>query len=99
MKKQINKLMTVTGLSLALSFSMVLPAMADALDNITDRGKLVVGVKADYAPWGMRDADGNVVGMEHDMLAEFVKRVSAATGETIELEKVVVVASNHMQSL
>ncbi|HIL42521.1 MAG TPA: ABC transporter substrate-binding protein, partial [Gammaproteobacteria bacterium] len=49
MQKQINKLMTVTGLSLALSFSMVLPAMADALDTITDRGKLVVGVKADYA--------------------------------------------------
>ena len=89
----------MTGLSLALSFSMVLPAMADALDNITDRGKLVVGVKADYAPWGMRDADGNVVGMEHDMLAEFVKRVSAATGKTIELEKVVVVASNRMQFL
>ena len=28
MKKQVKRLMTVTGLSLALSFSMVLPAMA-----------------------------------------------------------------------
>ena len=39
------------------------------LVTIADRGKIVVGVKADYAPWGMRDAEGNVVGMEHDMLA------------------------------
>ena len=77
--------MTVTGLSLALSFSMVLPAMADALGDIADRGKIVVGVKADYAPWGMRDAEGNVVGMEHDMLASFVQYVSAATGKTIEM--------------
>ena len=99
MKKQINKLMTVTGLSLALSFSMALPAMADTLDDIADRGKIVVGVKADYAPWGMRDAAGNLVGMEHDMLSSFVKYVSAATGKTIELEKVVVVASNRMQFL
>ena len=97
MKKQINKLMTVTGLSLALSFSMVLPAMADALGDIADRGKIVVGVKADYAPWGMRDAEGNVVGMEHDMLASFVQYVSSATGKTIDMEQVVVVASNRMQ--
>ena len=99
MKKQVKRLMTVTGLSLALSFSMVLPAMADALGDIADRGKIVVGVKADYAPWGMRDAEGNVVGMEHDMLASFAQYVSAATGKTIEMEKVVVVASNRMQFL
>ncbi|MEO3414541.1 transporter substrate-binding domain-containing protein [Roseovarius sp. CAU 1744] len=74
-------------------------AIADALDDIAARGKIVVGVKADYAPWGMRDADGNLIGMEHDMIDDFVTRVSDAVGKPIELEKVVVVASNRMQFL
>lgn len=72
---------------------------ADALDDIAARGKIVIGVKADYAPWGMRDADGNLIGMEHDMIDDFVRRVSEAVGKEIELEKVVVVASNRMQFL
>ncbi len=72
---------------------------ADSLDDIAERGKIVVGVKADYAPWGMRDAAGNLVGMEHDMIDDFVARVSEAVGKPIELEKVVVVASNRMQFL
>ncbi len=74
-------------------------ASADVLDDIAERGKIVVGVKADYAPWGMRDADGNLIGMEHDMIDDFVMRVSEAVGKPIELEKVVVVASNRMQFL
>ncbi len=74
-------------------------AGADALDDIAKRGKIVVGVKADYAPWGMRDAAGNLVGMEHDMIDDFVKRVSKEVGKPIALEKVVVVSSNRMQFL
>ncbi len=73
--------------------------LAGTLDDIVARGKLVVGVKADYAPWGMRDASGNLVGMEHDMLADLAKRLGEKAGKTIELEKVVVVASNRMQFL
>ena len=83
----------------ALVVALAMPAMADALGDIAARGKIVVGVKADYAPWGMRDASGNLVGMEHDMIDDFVKRVSKAVGKTIRLEKVVVVASNRMQFL
>ncbi len=75
------------------------PAAADTLDDIIKRGKLITGVKADYAPWGMRDSSGAVVGMEIDMLADFAKRLSAKAGKTIELEMVVVVASNRMQFL
>lgn len=75
------------------------PAAADTLDDIIKRGKLITGVKADYAPWGMRDSSGNVVGMEIDMLTDFAKRLSAKAGKTIELEMVVVVASNRMQFL
>ena len=92
MKKQINKLMTVTGLSLALSFSMVLPAMADALGDIADRGQSVVGVKADYAPWGMRDAEANVVGMEHEPLASYAISVKSQTGKTTEMQNALSIA-------
>lgn len=84
--------------SAALAFATT-AAMADALDDIAARGKIVVGVKADYAPWGMRDASGNLIGMEHDMIDDFVMRVSEAVGKSIELEKVVVVASNRMEFL
>ncbi len=91
----LKQLLTVAT-ALALSATA---ASADALGDIAERGKIVVGVKADYAPWGMRDADGNLIGMEHDMIDDFVMRVSEAVGTPIDLEKVVVVASNRMQFL
>jgi len=85
--------------STALLALVATPVFADKLDDIAERGKMVVGVKADYAPWGMRDSDGNLIGMEHDMMDDFVARVSKEVGKPIELEKVVVVASNRMQFL
>ncbi len=94
-----KRLMTGGAIAAALFVGSVLPATADTLDDIIERGKVVVGVKADYAPWGMRDAAGNLVGMEHDMIADFGARLSEHAGKTIEVEKVVVVASNRMQFL
>jgi len=73
--------------------------MADTLADIISRGKMVVGSKADYAPWGMRDAQGNIVGMEVDMAMDLAKRIGEKAGKTIEVEVVPVVASNRMQFL
>ena len=58
-----------------------------------ERGKLVVGVKADYKPWGYRDESGAIVGMEVDM----AQAVADAMG--VELETVAVQSSNRMQFL
>ena len=58
-----------------------------------DRGTLVVGVKADYKPWGFRDSDGKLVGMEIDMAQD----VADALG--VELKLVPVQSSNRMQFL
>ena len=91
----LKEIMTCAGV-LAITTAI---ASADPLDDIAERGKIVIGVKADYAPWGMRDAEGNLIGMEHDMIDDFVMRVSDAVGKPIELEKVVVVASNRLQFL
>lgn len=89
----------LTSLALATVFTgSVLtstPAMADndRFKKVLDRGKLVVGVKADTRPWGFRDSNGDLVGMEIDM----AKDVAKALG--VDLELVVVQSSNRMQFL
>lgn len=57
------------------------------------RGKVIVGVKADYKPWGYRDSSGAIVGMEIDI----AKEMAAAMG--VKLELVPVQSSNRMQFL
>jgi len=61
--------------------------------RVMERGKVVVGVKPDYKPWGFRDESGNLVGMEIDMAQD----VADAMG--VELELVGVQSSNRMQFL
>lgn len=68
-------------------------AQADGLDDIKKKGTLVVGVKADYPPYGFRDPSGQIVGMEPDM----AKAVADKLGVKLQLEPVV--ASNRMQFL
>ena len=68
-------------------------ARADALDDIKKRGTLIVGVKADYKPYGFRDPSGAIVGIEPDLAADVAKRLG------VKLELVPVVSSNRMQFL
>ena len=68
-------------------------AQNDRFMEVMKRGKLAVGVKADYKPWGFRNANGNLVGMEIDMAQD----VADALG--VELELVPVQSSNRMQFL
>jgi len=49
------------------------PARAGSLDDIRARGTLIVGTKADYQPFGFRDAAGNIVGFEPDIAGEVAK--------------------------
>ena len=60
-------------------------------NKVMSRGKIVVGVKADYKPWGYRDTSGDIVGMEIDMAKDvesYVHRIgrtgrAGATGTSI----------------
>ncbi len=83
--------------AMALALSSVAASAADCTNDtwnkVMNRGKLVVGVKADYKPWGYRDTDGSLVGMEIDMANE----VAATMG--VEAELVAVQSSNRMQFL
>ncbi len=68
-------------------------AANDRFKKVLERGKIVVGVKADYKPWGFRDPSGKLVGMEIDMAND----VANALGVSLEL--VPVQSSNRMQFL
>lgn len=68
-------------------------ARADVLDDVKARGTLVVGTKADYKPFGFRDATGAIIGIEPDLAADIAKRLG------VKLELVPVVSSNRMQFL
>ncbi len=63
----------------------------ERFNKVLERGKVIIGVKADYKPWGFKDTDGNIVGMEVDM----AQAVADTLG--VELETVAVQSSNRMQ--
>jgi polar amino acid transport system substrate-binding protein len=65
----------------------------DVFNRVMENGTLKVGVKADYKPWGYRNTDGDIIGMESDM----AQAVADAMG--VELEMMAVVSSNRMQFL
>ncbi len=65
----------------------------DVWKKVMERGKVIVGVKADYKPWGFRDPSGKIVGMEIDI----AQAMADAMG--VELETVAVQSSNRMQFL
>ncbi len=68
-------------------------ASADTLADIASAGKIVVGVKQDYRPWGYLDANGNIIGLEIDLAKDVAEQLG------VEVELVPVVASNRMEFL
>ena len=81
-----------------LTVAAVLAGSASACTNdvwnkVMASGKIVIGVKADYKPWGYRDSDGNLVGMEIDMAMNVAEKMG------VEAELVPVQSSNRMQFL
>ena len=100
--------LVVTGLLLALitgaaaaqaapaALSDGVPAAASdpqPLARIRQRGTLLVGVKTDYAPFGMLDAAGRPQGLEHDLAADLARRLGVA------LSLVPVTGANRLQKL
>jgi len=59
------KTLAVRLLALLIFFACA-AASADALDRIIDRGSLRIGV-AEFVPWTMKDADGELIGFEIDL--------------------------------
>lgn len=74
-------------------------AQADTYSKMVSEGKLVVGVKTDYIPWGMRDSQGNIVGYEIDIIKDIVQQISKKAGKTINVELVPVTTPNRIDFL
>jgi polar amino acid transport system substrate-binding protein len=89
----IKTLALAAGIATLATAAVTGSAAADAIDDIRKRGKLIVGVKADYAPYGFLDSSGKIVGLEPDLAQE------AADTLGVQLELVPVVSSNRMQFL
>ena len=90
-----NYLVTASAAAVLFSSAPVQAAECtnDTWNKVMSRGKVVVGVKADYKPWGFRNTDGEIVGMEVD-----IAKLAAET-MGVELELVAVQSSNRMQFL
>ncbi len=80
------------GIAVALTSGQAF-AENDRFMKMLKRGTLIVGVKADYKPWGFRDSDGKLIGMEIDMAQD----VADALG--VDLKLIPVQSSNRMQFL
>ena len=96
MRRLIQKTILAIAASVLMFGSVTVSAAQctnDVWNKVMSRGKLVVGVKADYKPWGFRDESGAIVGMEIDM----AQLVADAMG--VELETIAVQSSNRMQFL
>ena len=79
-------------LCLALGATAAL-GQADTLASVKQKGKIVVGVKADYKPFGYTDPSGKIVGLEIDLAQDVAK------GLGVQLELVPVIAANRMEFL
>lgn len=93
MKKILTTAVSALAMTAFTAGTVAAACSNDRWNAVMERGTLIVGVKADYKPWGFRDEDGNIVGMEIDMAAD----VARAMG--VELELVAVQSSNRMQFL
>ena len=69
------------------------PSKADDLATIRQRGTLIVGVKADYPPFGFRSPSGEIEGIEPALAADVAKSLG------VKLQLVAVAASNRVQLL
>jgi polar amino acid transport system substrate-binding protein len=82
---------TVVGSFVLLAAGQALAA--DVMDTIKSRGTLIVGVKPDYKPFGFRDPNGTLIGIEPDLAADLAKRLG------VKIELVPVLSSNRIEFL
>jgi polar amino acid transport system substrate-binding protein len=80
-------------LALGLCLSVLPRAHADELSDIKAKGVLVVGVKADYPPFGYLSPSGANIGIEPDLARNVAQRLG------VKVQFVPVVAANRMQFL
>ena len=84
---------SILPLWLLFAFCVAATAQAASLPEIRARGELIVGVKADYQPFGFRDSSGALVGFDADVAAGLAKAIG------VPVRLTVVTSSNRLQKL
>jgi polar amino acid transport system substrate-binding protein len=72
---------------------LALPAMADKLDDVKARGKLVIGVAEASPPFSFRNGEQGIVGYDVDLSAAVAKRLG------VSLSKVAIINAERIPSL
>lgn len=80
---------------LTLCFSLVLSPFINAqvIERIKERGAIIVGVKADYQPYGFLDSDGKLKGLEVALARDIADRLG------VDITLIAVKSSNRMRFL
>ncbi len=79
------------GILLTSTVALAGAVQADVMEDIKERGVLIVGTKADYKPYGYLDEKGEIIGLEPDLAKDIADRMG------VKVEFVPVVSSNRMQ--
>jgi polar amino acid transport system substrate-binding protein len=77
----------------AVALSAISPAMADKLDDVKARGKLIIGVAEASPPFSFRDGARGIVGYDVDLSAQVAKRLG------VTLAKVAIINAERIPSL
>lgn len=95
MKTRTRAFLTIATLATA-AFLQFAPAQAETLADAKARGKLIIGVKTDYPPFGYLDSAGKNVGVEIELARYITEKLM---GDATKVEFVPVVAANRIQFL
>ncbi|MDB5767142.1 MAG: bacterial extracellular solute-binding s, 3 family protein [Collimonas fungivorans] len=76
-------LLALTALVSAITFGNSVTALADTLDDIKSRGKMIVAIDPTFAPYEYTDANNAIVGYDPALMAAVAKRL----GVTIEYQR------------
>jgi len=88
----IRRTLAVLGLAASLALTAT-AARADELADIKAKGVIVIGIKADYPPFGFLSPSGDNIGIEPDLGRDLAQRLG------VKAQFVVVVGSNRIQFL
>ncbi len=92
----VSKISKILASSAFIFAAASVSASANQVDKIKDRGRIVIGIKNDYKPFGFLAPDGSLQGFEIE-LAKYIGKQIAGSADAIEL--VPVVASNRIELL
>src|SRR5947207_13343253 len=93
------KISCLAGLCITLLVNSAGARSEDKLTQIEASGKLTVGIRVDTKPFGFRNQKGEMLGFEHDLVADLATRLEAKRGRRNEVDKMTSKARYRLQFL